>query len=152
MTHSPLSGFPYLGMAAPTAGPYRTDNPTKIWEFNPWTGERRKSFDIERDPYGHTLVPPGEKPRPTRRASDITMAMKTLSAGFPSMNLMHQPSKEELERIAANSVRPDPGLERWYAETLARRLIDPEAYADEVSAKVRNHARRVLGITYQEPE
>lgn len=30
------------------------------WDFNPWTGARRADKDIESDPWGKLIVPPGE--------------------------------------------------------------------------------------------
>lgn len=32
------------------------------WVFNPWTGQKRSLCDIEQDPDGRLLLPPGEKP------------------------------------------------------------------------------------------
>lgn len=34
------------------------------WRFNPWTGTRRNTFDVESDPIGLLIVPPGEDCRP----------------------------------------------------------------------------------------
>lgn len=31
------------------------------WDFNPWTGEQRSGNDIESDPWGKLIVPPGEE-------------------------------------------------------------------------------------------
>lgn len=152
MTHSPISGFPYYKIAAPQAGMYRQDNPTAIWHYNPWTGKERARSDIEHDPYGHAIVPPGEPPKPTRRARDATDAIRKMLSSDPQMNVLLQEPAPQIEQIAPELIKMDQGLERWYAETLARQLLDSEIYAGEVSARVRNHARRVLGIRFQEDE
>lgn len=34
------------------------------WRFNPWTGARRNTLDVESDPIGLLIVPPGEDCRP----------------------------------------------------------------------------------------
>lgn len=152
MKHSPSSGLAYHGMAAPLASRYRQDNPTVTWYFDPWTGLQRREGDIRKDPYGHAITPPGEQPRPSRRARDVTNELRDILDAPTNMNILFQPSAEQVAQIASEVIVVDPGLERWYAETLARQLLDSTVYANEVSARVRNHARRVLGIAMQEPE
>jgi len=52
-----------------------------------------------------------------------------------------------------NSTVPGPLEVRvMQMETLVRSLLDPEMYGHAVTAEIRNHARRVLGLTKMEPE
>ena len=34
---------------------------TAEWKFNPWTGDRRAGADVETDPWGKLIIPPGEE-------------------------------------------------------------------------------------------
>lgn len=38
-----------------TAQDFRDSHPTVPWRYNPWTGELRESWAIEKDPYGQKL-------------------------------------------------------------------------------------------------
>jgi len=42
----------------PRAADYRT----RIWRYNPWIGTKRHSYDVNRDPYGRHIIPPGKPP------------------------------------------------------------------------------------------
>lgn len=45
------------------------------WLFNPWTGEHRAGKDVESDPQGRLIVPPGE---------DVTTAQPTDAVNHPA--------------------------------------------------------------------
>lgn len=53
MHYSPVNGRPIVPMLAAA---YRKNNPTAVWEFNPWTGKRRHQDDIQSDPLGLAIV------------------------------------------------------------------------------------------------
>lgn len=150
MLYSPTSGIAYDGMATPQASLYRFSNPTVIWAFDPWTGMQRHSIDVERDPYGHAIVPPGENPRPNRRARDVTSIFRGMATGEAQVAAMLQSDVAQPAQVAVEKIQIDPGLREWQAEGLARMLLG--AYSSQVTSSVRNHARRVLGIHYQEDE
>lgn len=150
MLYSPTSGIAYAGMASPQASLYRLSNPTVIWAFDPWTGVHRHPIDIDRDPYGHAIVPPGEHPRPNRRARDVTSIFREMAADGAQVTAMLQTDVAQPAQVAVEKIQVDPALQEWHAEGLARLLLG--AYASQVTSTVRNHARRVLGIHYQEDE
>lgn len=131
MTHSPASGAPYSGMAAPLADDYRQRNPKLRWRFNPWTGAARDAFDMGSDPLGRLIAPPGE----------LLAALDHMKA---EMNVCFQPA---VTMVAGNFIVTDSSA----AEALVRDLLNPEMYAHLVNPEIRNRARRALGITYQEP-
>lgn len=56
MNFSPMSGYSFKHDAKQYPSVYRDDNPTIVWHFNPWTGERRKPSEVEKDPKGLGIV------------------------------------------------------------------------------------------------
>lgn len=55
---------PMMGTREPvpdTATAWREEH-GHAWVFNPWTGRRRTPIEIEQDPQGRVLIPPGETP------------------------------------------------------------------------------------------
>ncbi len=131
MTHSPMHGGSYGRLDPVDPGRYRENNPTVVWAFNPWTGTRRNYQDMEADPYGHAIQPPGEAPRVA------TMYQTGCDAIFET--------PQGVYNIAPVTIPAENA-----AEALARALLDPEMYALRVDAEIRNHARRALGVNYQE--
>lgn len=76
MLYCPMMGTrePLPGIAAAWRKQYR-----HAWVFNPWTGRQRSPLDIEQDPDGKLLVPPGETPT-GEWEYNIRMALKASCA------------------------------------------------------------------------
>lgn len=49
------------GVVPEVAAAWRDYHRHTVWSFNPWTGAKRTLPDIQEDPYGRLLLPPGEK-------------------------------------------------------------------------------------------
>ncbi|MBB5503242.1 hypothetical protein [Paraburkholderia sp. MM5384-R2] len=49
------------GVVPEVAAAWRDYHRHTVWSFNPWTGANRTLPDIQEDPYGRLLLPPGEK-------------------------------------------------------------------------------------------
>jgi hypothetical protein len=60
MIYCPMTGI--RGPVLDNAAAWREQHRHALWEFNPWTGQRRSPRDIEQDPDGKLLLPPGETP------------------------------------------------------------------------------------------
>ncbi|WP_224078057.1 hypothetical protein [Cupriavidus laharis] len=60
MLYCPITGT--RGPVPNTAAAWRERHRHTVWEFNPWTGQKRSLCDIEQDPDGRLLLPPGEVP------------------------------------------------------------------------------------------
>ncbi|BCL91903.1 hypothetical protein ACNRBV_17575 [Ralstonia pseudosolanacearum] len=60
MLYCPLMGT--RGPVPNAASAWREQHQHAVWVFNPWTGQKRSLCDIEQDPDGRLLLPPGEKP------------------------------------------------------------------------------------------
>lgn len=132
MTHSPVSGAAYVHKTLVDAGSYRQRNPNLKWLYNPWGGKLRDLRDLAADPYGHAIAPPGEPMRAVLMQSGCDKVV--FDAGLSPQPIV--PATIE------NRISP--------LETLARNLLDPEMYGLQVSAEIRNHARRALGINFRE--
>jgi len=55
---------PMMGVRGPlpnTAKAWREQHRHTLWVFNPWTGHQRTLDDVQEDPDGKLLLPPGEK-------------------------------------------------------------------------------------------
>lgn len=66
MQHTPFKYLPQDRTQVPDfvilyAPFWRTVLPNKVWIWNPWTGAPRASQDIESDPQGKLIMPPGEE-------------------------------------------------------------------------------------------
>lgn len=60
LVYSPVSGMRPMGFPHPcmnSAEVYRKHFPGFIWMFNPYSGTRRYTADIDSDPYGLLIVP-----------------------------------------------------------------------------------------------
>ena len=147
MTHSPLSGKAYGNMARPNADDYRANNNKIVWAHDPWTGYERLQRDIARDPYGYEIVPPGEIPRKLKHSAiDNLLPLDPMDiAAISNGNKLPQ-------HVSMDFITTDAFKVNMEAQSLARALIDPAQYFELVTPKIRNHARRVLGIVYQEPD
>lgn len=60
MLYCPVTGE--RGPVPITAAAWREQHRHTAWVFNPWTGQKRSLGDVEQDPDGRLLLPPGEKP------------------------------------------------------------------------------------------
>jgi hypothetical protein len=84
-----------------TAEQYRADyNPAYHWLYNPWTGTLRDLRDIETDPYGILIVPPGEE---VAAADDEQQYQQTANDMLGFMNLMCVFEQRVMERLVAIS-------------------------------------------------
>lgn len=60
LVYSPLTGNRYISDSYTAAG-HRRDHRMVAWFFNPWTGNARDPRDIDNDPLGYLILPPGEE-------------------------------------------------------------------------------------------
>lgn len=65
MQHTPFKYLPQDRTPVPDSvtlyAPFWRRQMASDWRFNPWTGTPRASQDIESDPQGKLIVPPGEE-------------------------------------------------------------------------------------------
>jgi hypothetical protein len=58
IAYSPYTGRPWVSKDT-HVGVYRQLSYNKVFHYNPWTGEERLAADVNSDPLGLTIVPPG---------------------------------------------------------------------------------------------
>ena len=95
MPYSPIDGTPLS--AGRDHEEYRTCYPSRLWYFNPWTGEKRDPRDVDSDPTAVLLLPPGEG---VKAAPTPTSPLTHQVAGSHYKNLKIQP----IEYIHANGI------------------------------------------------
>lgn len=62
--HTPMRFNPYNGLQFDYemhVASYRNVSAARVWHYNPWTGAQRDPRDIESDPTGLLIIPPGEQ-------------------------------------------------------------------------------------------
>lgn len=86
-----------------SAAMWRNLYPTRAWCYNPWTGTYRDTRDVDSDPQGLAIVPPGESLKPA--ASPAATAPELLGKARKHMeDRAATYDKPEGERSMANTV------------------------------------------------
>ncbi|WP_255032313.1 DUF3310 domain-containing protein [Bordetella genomosp. 1] len=88
---NPADGSPCRPCSPFTAGEYRAAHPHALWQFNPWTGERRDSRDIDTDPQGRAIVPLGEIRRARSAKTGRPELQEMPAAAAAAVNMVDHP-------------------------------------------------------------
>lgn len=115
--HTPCRFSPFTGVALTSTSTlatfFRDAAPVTRWDYNPWTGARRHDRDIESDPQGLLILPPGEPILAAPKPAEPT-ALQRQEGGSHYKDLAIQP----IEYIHANNIPFAEGcaikyLTRW---------------------------------------
>lgn len=91
---------------------WRTYHGAEAWLFNPWTGTRRRAWDVGTDVFGLLVLPPGEPlyamPRARPLSDELMDCVDRLGSEFGSVDplvwdhlLVYAPNEKVAQRAAA---------------------------------------------------
>ena len=153
---TPIKFYPDRGGPCPmsdlTADEFRENHPGLVWAYNPWSGRLRDPACILLDPAGKTLQPTipsgggaGAVPRDLFGSPAPVVRTNNIRPFTPAAD-MARVAQDIADKHAAEHAAQHTTLHAFAAA-----ILDPEMYGHAVTAEIRNHARRALGMTAQEP-